>query len=128
MCGFISMPYDLALENGGQVGDLGFSTSSPSALYHFIHLILTPQLQKFLNPALVVWFLSYIAWVALGVSLDQILGGYEESWYSWDDSLTVDPVDASLNFTEMDPHIEYLAINLTAFDEVRIMTIIFWML
>jgi hypothetical protein len=28
----------------------------------------------------------------------------------------------------MDPHIEYLAINLTAFDEVRIMTIIFWML
>ena len=36
------------------------------------------------------------------------------------DTLTIEPVDPSLYFAEMDPPTEILTIDLTAFDAVRI--------
>jgi hypothetical protein len=103
---------DDALANGGQEGYLVFSTKSHAAAL---------SLYAFDPDASIVVPIVYCYGSIDGIEFDHILGGYEESWYSWGDTLTIGPVDASLYFTEMDPPIKILTIDLTAFDAVRIL-------
>ena len=120
---------DDALAIGGQEGYLVFSASNPSAaltLYAFNPDASIAEVPK-TSLGLVVPIVYCYGSIG-GVEFDHIVGGYEESWYSWgDDTLTFEPVDASLYFALMDPPIEILTIDLTAIDEVRFATIILWM-
>jgi hypothetical protein len=112
---------DDALAQGGQLGYLMFSTNSASVTLSLYAVDPYSSIAEVPKSSLgLVIPIVYCIGVIMGIEVYEFVGGFEFNWYSWDDSLTVLPVDASIYFDQIDPPLEYLTIDMMAFDEVRL--------
>ena len=120
---FVDM--DDALANGGQYGYLSFSTNGTDAVSSLSLFALADsgnsiaEVSKTYGGQIVPVVLCL--GMVDGIEFTELLGGFEGSWFFWDDSLTIKPVDASYIFDEEltdGVQLQYQTIDMRAYDEV----------
>jgi hypothetical protein len=120
---FVDM--DDALANGGQYGYLSFSTNGTDAVSSLSLFALADsgnsiaEVSKTYGGQIVP--IVYCSGMVDGIEFTELLGGFESSWFYWDDSLTIEPVDASLYFDEeltAGVQLQYQIIDMEAYDQV----------
>jgi hypothetical protein len=120
---FVDM--DDALANGGRYGYLSFSTNGTDAVSSLSLFALADSGNSIAEVTKtyggqIVPIVSCLGMVD-GIEFTELLGGYEGSWFYWDESLTIEPVDASLYFDEElwgGVQVQYQTINMKAYDQV----------
>ena len=120
---FVDM--DDALANGGRYGYLSFSTNGTDAVSSLSLFALADSGNSIAEVTKtyggqIVPIVSCLGMVD-GIEFTELLGGYEGSWFYWDESLTIEPVDASLYFDEElwgGVQVQYQTIDVKAYDQV----------